>query len=184
MTDDELERMRAYAAAAREHPTWSVAYAQDVQKLLAELEQARDDATAAASYADEQWQRGQLESGLLALEEDRNHWRRKAETFRELLGKVAAGPRCGHGYRPPTAESYVDVQINDDTLAAIVEASRGLKLRSGPWHRLRFCEMVLDRLGAEVDGIPWRQAARLSEALDGEPVTEPVAPMPGSGVSS
>ncbi len=34
--------MRAYADAAREHPTWSVAYAEDVPMLLAEIERLRE----------------------------------------------------------------------------------------------------------------------------------------------
>ena len=89
MTDDELERIRVFAeAAAKPWPSYQEAYAQDVPKLLAEVEYLR---------------------------------------------------------------------------------TRRL------WHRLRFAEMVLDRVGAEVDGIPWREAARLSESLEGEPVTEPVA---------
>ncbi len=33
--------MRAYADAAREHPTWSVAYAEDVPMLLAEIDRMR-----------------------------------------------------------------------------------------------------------------------------------------------
>lgn len=89
MTDEELERMRAYAEAAAKdlyYPS-SVAYAQDVPKLLAEIEYLR---------------------------------------------------------------------------------TRRL------WHRLRFAEMVLDRIGGEIDGVPWREAARLNEALDGEPVTDAV----------
>jgi len=38
MIEPHLARMRAYADAAREHPTWSVAYAEDVPMLLAEIE--------------------------------------------------------------------------------------------------------------------------------------------------
>lgn len=33
----EHDRMKAYAEAAAEHPTWSVAYAEDVPTLLAEI---------------------------------------------------------------------------------------------------------------------------------------------------
>lgn len=35
---DEIERMQTYAAAAKGHPTWSVAYCLDVPKLLAEID--------------------------------------------------------------------------------------------------------------------------------------------------
>lgn len=40
--------------------------------------------------------------------------------------------------------------------------------------RLRFAEMVLDRNVVRVDGLPWREAARLREAADGidKPETE------------
>ena len=44
MNEEELNRMRNYATAAREHPTWSVAYAQDVPKLLDELGRQRERA--------------------------------------------------------------------------------------------------------------------------------------------
>ncbi len=42
MIEPHLARMRAYADAAREHPTWSVAYAEDVPMLLAEIERLRE----------------------------------------------------------------------------------------------------------------------------------------------
>lgn len=41
MPEPDLRRMRAYADAAREHPTWSVAYAEDVPILLAEIDYLR-----------------------------------------------------------------------------------------------------------------------------------------------
>jgi hypothetical protein len=34
----DLERMKEWADAAAGHPTWSVAYAEDVPKLIAEVE--------------------------------------------------------------------------------------------------------------------------------------------------
>lgn len=104
--ETELERMRNYARAAREHPTWSVAYAQDVPKLAAEVEQWRE--------ATKVWQ-----------------------------------------------------SVSDKNFAAWNKVQ----------HRLRFCEMVLDRNAVTFDGLPWREAARLREAADGidEPETEPVA---------
>jgi hypothetical protein len=37
----DLERMRQWADAAAGHPTWSVAYAEDVPVLLAEIERLR-----------------------------------------------------------------------------------------------------------------------------------------------
>jgi hypothetical protein len=45
--EPHLARMRAYADAAREHPTWSVAYAEDVPMLLAEIDRlsSTDDRT-------------------------------------------------------------------------------------------------------------------------------------------
>lgn len=101
MTDDELDRMRAYAEAARgPWPSYQEAYAQDVPRLLATIDVLR---------ANVKW------------------W------------------------------------ASNDNYANQIR------------HRLRFAEMVLDRIGAEVDGVPWREAARLSESLEGEPVTEPVA---------
>ena len=63
--------------------------------------------------------------------------------------------------------------MTDDELERMRAYRRAL---SASVRRLAFAEMVLDRLNAEVDGIPWREAARLSESLGGEPVTEPVAP--------
>ena len=42
MNEEELNRMRNYAEAAREHPTWSVAYAQDVPKLLDEVDELQE----------------------------------------------------------------------------------------------------------------------------------------------
>ena len=128
MTGDELKRMRAYAEAAREHPTWSVAYARDVPKLLAEVERLR-----------------------LALGA-RNTEAEKA--FSDEFDRLGAH----------------DLLVTEER-----------NLMEARWyraeHRLRFAEMVLDRVGAEVDGVPWREAARLSESLDGEPVTdaEPLA---------
>lgn len=113
--------MRAYAQAAREHPTWSVAYAQDVPKLLAELERLKAALDQVAN-----------DGGLEPIE-------RRQIARHTLAGVVYAEP------------------VPHDRL----------------WHRLRFAEMVLDRLNAEIDGVPWREAARLSESLDGEPGTEP-----------
>lgn len=37
----DLERMKEWASAAAGHPTWSVAYAEDVPKLITELERLR-----------------------------------------------------------------------------------------------------------------------------------------------
>jgi hypothetical protein len=37
----DLERMKEWAGAAAGHPTWSVAYAEDVPKLIAEVERLR-----------------------------------------------------------------------------------------------------------------------------------------------
>lgn len=37
VTEDEQRRMSNWAEMAKQHPTWSVAYAQDVPKLLAEI---------------------------------------------------------------------------------------------------------------------------------------------------
>lgn len=37
----DLERMKEWAGAAAGHPTWSVAYAEDVPKLIAEVEALR-----------------------------------------------------------------------------------------------------------------------------------------------
>lgn len=38
----DLNRMRAWAQAADGHPTWSVAYAQDVPALVAEIERLQE----------------------------------------------------------------------------------------------------------------------------------------------
>jgi hypothetical protein len=39
----DYERMQAWADAAKGHPTWSVAYAEDVPVLLAEVERLRSE---------------------------------------------------------------------------------------------------------------------------------------------
>jgi uncharacterized membrane protein len=41
ISQDEIDRMAGYAETAIGHPTWSVAYGQDVPKLLAEVEHLR-----------------------------------------------------------------------------------------------------------------------------------------------
>jgi hypothetical protein len=42
----DLDRMRRWAEAAAGHPTWSVAYAEDVPVLLAEIERLRASSAA------------------------------------------------------------------------------------------------------------------------------------------
>lgn len=120
MTDEELDRMRAYVQAAEDDAGWGRAYAQDVPELLDELERLTGALDQVAN-----------DGSLEPIE------RRQIATH-ALAGVVYAEP------------------VPHDKL----------------WHRLRFAEMVLDRLDAGIDGVPWREAARLSESLDGEPVTD------------
>lgn len=42
LTDDDLSRMEGWALAASGHPTWSVAYARDVPRLIAEIRRLRE----------------------------------------------------------------------------------------------------------------------------------------------
>jgi hypothetical protein len=76
VSEPDLDRMRVYADAAKEHPTWSVAYAEDVPMLLDEIDHLRsklgENANSPPPFRDL--------IGYVEGQEGKSHRTRKAES--------------------------------------------------------------------------------------------------------
>lgn len=80
----DLDRIRDRARMAAGHPTWSVAYSEDVPALLAEIERLRRESDEVLDL-----QRDAMGVEIRKLEHDRDRWREIADGLAALLKQIS-----------------------------------------------------------------------------------------------